>query len=393
MLKLSRDNRILMTALFLWGIGEGLFAYLIPLYLGELGANPVQIGSILAVTAAVSSLTHLPAGYVTDRVGRKPVFVSGFVLGAAATLCMYLAPGLGLFFPAYVLYTLTSFISGPLNAYMAGARGKLSVQRAITLVWTGYWVSMIISPAMGGWIAQLYGIRILFGISLFLFVLSLALMLLLSPQPPPAAAPRHIHGTFRNLGLRFNLFLGVVFAVFFSMQVGMPLSQNFLREVRGLEVGIIGILGTACSVGSVAFNLALGSRMPRRALMLVQVFMAASMLILLNSSRLPWLLLAYFLRAGWFLGHSMAVAQVDRLVPSDRMGVALGLMETVFGLSMILGPIVSGFLYDRSPELPFKVSLVLILAGIGVVWRFAPRQPAQADLHLVTAGKAEGGLT
>ena len=43
---LSRDNRLMALALFLWGMGEGLFIYIEPLALKGLGADPVQIGSV-----------------------------------------------------------------------------------------------------------------------------------------------------------------------------------------------------------------------------------------------------------------------------------------------------------------------------------------------------------
>jgi len=36
------------VALFTWGMGEGMFLYFIPLYLEQLGADPIAIGSVLS---------------------------------------------------------------------------------------------------------------------------------------------------------------------------------------------------------------------------------------------------------------------------------------------------------------------------------------------------------
>ena len=44
---MKRDLILVAIAMFAWGLGEGLFIYFQPLYLQELGANPIMIGTIL----------------------------------------------------------------------------------------------------------------------------------------------------------------------------------------------------------------------------------------------------------------------------------------------------------------------------------------------------------
>ncbi len=48
---MNRDLIIVAISLATWGIGEGLFFFFQPLYLEELGANPVQIGDILSIVS------------------------------------------------------------------------------------------------------------------------------------------------------------------------------------------------------------------------------------------------------------------------------------------------------------------------------------------------------
>ena len=48
---LTRDNRLLLFALFTWGAGEGLFTYIQPLYLRQLGAEPVELSAVMAGVA------------------------------------------------------------------------------------------------------------------------------------------------------------------------------------------------------------------------------------------------------------------------------------------------------------------------------------------------------
>jgi len=373
---MSRDNQLLAFSLAFWGLGEGLFIYIQPLYLSQLGADPVAIGGILALAAAAVGLGHIPAGYIADRYGRKPVLLAGWAVGLAAVLVMFLAQDLWLFSAGLVAYTFTGFVIAPVYAYATEARGQQSVQRAVTMVSSGFFVGTIISPALGGLIARLTSVRMVFGAASLAFVASIIAMALITPQPraePAAGQPRYAE-LFRNR--RFLGFLALVLVAATAMQVGLPLMPNFIVEVRGYDVGLVGLLGSVSSLGVVVLQLALGQRLPRRAFMLAQACLILSMGLLLATTSPVWLFAVYFLRAGWFLSHSMAAAQVGRVVTAAESGLALGMTETVSSLATIIGPLTAGFLYARNPAAPFAASLVLTAITLPLFWRFAPRRDA-----------------
>jgi DHA1 family multidrug resistance protein-like MFS transporter len=373
---MSRDNRLLAFSLACWGLGEGLFIYIEPLYLRQLGANPVTIGAILSIAAGAAGLAHIPAGYVADHLGRKPVLLAGWLLGLVSVVVMFLAQDLWLFSAALVAYTFTGFVIAPIYAYAAVARGTQSMQRALTLVSAGFYAGTIISPALGSLITHLSSLRMVFGAAALVFIFSTVAILLLTPQPrdaPPAGRSRYGE-LFRNW--RFLGFLALIFSTATAMQVGLPLMPNFVVEVRGYDVALVGLLGSANSIGVVALNLALGQRLPRRGYMLAQACLAMSLLLMLVTTSQGWLFAIYFLRAGWYLAHSMAAAQVGRVVETAEFGLAFGLMETVSSAATVVGPLAAGLLYARAPAAPFIVSLVLIVTTIPLVWRFAPRRDA-----------------
>jgi DHA1 family tetracycline resistance protein-like MFS transporter len=373
---MSRDNQLLAFSLACWGLGEGMFIYIQPLYLRQLGANPVTIGSILALAAAAVGLGHIPAGYVADRFGRKPVMLAGWVVGLAAVLVMFLAQDLWLFSAGLVAYTFTGFVIAPIYAYATAARGQQSVQRAVTMVSSGFFAGTVVSPALGGLIARLSSLRMVFGAAAIAFVISIAAMALTTPQPraEPATGQARYAALFRNR--RFLGFLALIFSAATAMQVGMPLMPNFVVEVRGYDAGLVGLLGSANSIGVVVLQLGLGQRLPRRAFMLAQGCLALSMTLLLITTGVGALFAVYFLRAGWFLSHSMAAAQVGRVVEAAESGLAFGMIETVSSAATIVGPLAAGVLYARAPAAPFLTSLVLIGVTLPLFWRFAPRRDA-----------------
>jgi MFS family permease len=388
-MSLSRDNRLMALSLFLWGTGEGLFFYIRPLYLKELGADPVAIGSILALAFLANGLTHIPAGYLADRFGRKQILVAGWVLGILSGIVMYLAPSLEWFVVGFVAYLSTGFVIAPINAYVSEARGSQSVQRAITLVSASYWAGNVLSPALGGWIGGGLGLRQVFGVAVIAFMASTLALLPLKPQPlsHPAAGESRYGLLFRNQ--RFLGFLALVFVAMVPMQLGVPFLPNYMADVRHLRVEAIGLLGSVNSLGVVLVNVTLGQRIPRRGFLFGQALIGISMLLVLFAAGAAWYGLAYFCQAGWNLARSMATAQVGRVVEKQEIGLAYGITETMSGAAIIIASQVAGLLYARSAALPFQVSLVLVGLALPLVWWLAPRRDAHS-LEPATAAVTDG---
>ena len=376
---LSRDNRLMAAALLLWGVGEGLFAYIQPLYLKQLGADPATIGAVLAVAAGVAVFFHLPAGYLSDHLGRKQVLLVGWGLGLLATVLMFAANSLETFTVALVLYTTTMFVGGPINSYVVEARGAQSEQRALTLVSAGFWGGTIASPAVGGWIGQEFGLRWVYGVALVMFVLSCLAIFFLRPQA--LVVPEHGQSRYAELftNRRFINLMALMFFAFFGIQVGLPLMPNFVQEVRGYNVQAVGWLGTVTSASTVLVNLRYGQRAPRRGFFLAQILLFLSMAFLLMVNGWPGVALAYAFRASWPLARNMANAQVRRVVSAAEIGLAFGVFETVGALALALGPWLAGQLYARAPALPFQASLILIALAAPVVWLFAPRREESVE--------------
>ena len=60
----------------------------------------------------------------------------------------------------------------------------------------------------------------------------------------------------------------------------------------------------------------------------------------------------------------MTVAQARPLIRPAEIGVAYGIIETINSAAYILAPVLAGFLYNRSPDLVYPVSLVLIAVSL-----------------------------
>src|SRR5512137_1402431 len=106
---MSADLVLLCVSLFTWGIGEGMFIYFQPIYLQQLGANTMTIASVFSLFGLAMMVAHIPAGYLSDRLGRKPLMLAAWTAGVLATALMALARALPLFVVGMLLYGFTGF--------------------------------------------------------------------------------------------------------------------------------------------------------------------------------------------------------------------------------------------------------------------------------------------
>lgn len=368
---MNRDLILVAISLLIWGFGEGLFYNFQPIYLEQLGANPVRIGAILGAVGVMMTISHIPAGYLSDRLGRKPLMVAAWFSGFAATWIMALANNMTVFVLGMLVYGFTLFVLSPLNSYVTAARGKWSVGRAFTFTGAAYNLGAVAGPIIGGQIGDLIGLRTNFFIAAVLFMISTALIVFIRPQPVEQAEQRKSsYNWLRNQ--RYQLYLGVVFIAVFATFLSQPLTPNFLHNERNLSLSWIGPLYALSGIGTVALNLVLGFLPARAGFLAAQAAVGIFALILWQASGLPAYMLAFFLLGGFKTTRALASAQVRVLVHQASMGLAYGLTETVSSTATILAPVLAGFLYARAPLWVYIASICLIVLSILASARFSP---------------------
>ncbi len=369
---MNRNMLWLGGALFTWGIGESMFLLFQPIYLQQLGADPQLIGLILGTWGAIMTFGHIPAGRLSDRIGRRPMLIAAWVIGIVATLLMAMATTLPVFVVGIFLYGFTAFVASPLDSYTTAARGNWSVARAITFVSMTFNAGAVIGPFTGGWIGDHYGLRTVYFLSSGVFVFSTILIQFISAQPrdhhDPVNPPPSLLTNRRYLG-----FLAVFFIVAFATYLPQPFTPNFLNSQRGLSLTLIGQLGSVGSLGNALLNLALGQLEARLGFVLGQVGVAAYALLLWRTTGFGWFALGYFLLGGFRALRGLGVAQVRPFVHESQMGLAYGIAETCGSASVLLAPPLAGLLYARDPALVYPVGLVSIAVGVLLTLIFVPR--------------------
>lgn len=369
---MSRDLFLVTLSLLTWGIGEGMFFNFQSLYLRELGANPLLIGKIFGAVGICMALSHIPAGYLSDRVGRRPLLWAAWFLGLVATWCMALAKSLPIFVAGMLLYGITAFVMAPLSSYVTAARGRLSIRRALSFIGISFSIGAIVGPLLGGWIGDRVGLHQTYLVAACIFILSSIIILFIRPQPIEHAA-HHEKRRGLHLDLYYFIFLGIVFLAVFSTYLPQPLTPNYLQSEYSLSYNQIGFLTAMISVGNVVMNLIFGHIDARLGFLVGQGAVAAFALLIWQGSGLPWFTLAYFLVGGHRAARTMATAQTRQLVKESAMGLAYGITEMVNSTGVILASPLAGYIYEQNPAWVYAISLGLIIISIiaGAIFLFA----------------------
>lgn len=360
---LTRNHRLLMLALFIWALGEGIwYINLRQLYLVELGAASAQVGMALALEAAARALLPIPAGFLADRIGTRTVMILSWFLGIAGTVIGALANTWQLLIPGLVIYALSAFAVPSLNAYalhdIAGSSAPGVTERVLTTIFAAYSAGLILSPMIGGLIASNYGIRTCLWISVAIFAVSTLVVLLTgNVQAAHEDHAGHPLDLLRNRRfLRLMLYFSLAYLV---LLVSFQLVPNFLQEVRHFSYAEIGLLFSLMSVGMVVGGIAIGRVSPRWNVAVLLALVWAGLLGAWRFTGMAGLSVVYFVLGAVYLLRTLASAGISRVVARRNQALAFGVIETVMAAAAALASWAAGSLYGLTPghDLPFVVGI------------------------------------
>jgi MFS family permease len=374
-LGLSRDNSLILLSMLFWGSGEGLWFYVQPLYVKSLGADSMQIGLVLSVAPVLMVLGFVPGGLLADRYGRRRIMLATGVAGTVAALLLALAGDWRQSIVGFVLYYASACGLPAIHAYVAHSTERKDLNRVFSLMYAAFSVGLIFFPSLGGWIAELAGFAPVLVLAAAFCALSNLAVFFVEEQP--------VEGRSQGSGLgellsnrRFLVFTSVGVFVFLALQLGQPFAPNYLQEVVGVEIFLIGVLGSAHALGATVLGVWLGKLSEGVASLIVgQGLVLVSLLILVSFRALPVLMVSFFLRGAFSACKALALAQAGKTIGETNSGLAYGVVNAALNLSWVLAPYTAAWLYTARPDLPFLSSAAMIAVMMAFSWMLL-REPA-----------------
>lgn len=370
---IPRNLAVIAISMFLWGLGQGLFIFFLPLTLQRWGASTLLIGGVLSMIGVMMTLVQAPSGYLSDRFGTRPLILIGMGLGISSALVMAFARVLPLFAGGLLAYGMASLIIPPLNSYVTSLRGKWTVQRAMTFIGAAVNFGGILGPVIGGKIADAYGLDIVFRYSTGLFIAS-ALAFLLARRSSEQEAPKATEITVKKINPmtnpRFLGLLSIIILTIVFLSVPRELTSMYLQNIQHLSTQQIGLMGTVSGIVTTLMMLVLGNLNPSVGMLIGQLMIAGFAIFMWRGKGLVAFFAGYALLGGYRLYRVMALAYSRSLVQEGNVGLAYGLVDTGNALAVIVAPLLAGVLYNFQPLAVYTISLGALVITMGLNYLF-----------------------
>jgi MFS family permease len=364
---LNRDLKLIFASNLAGSFGDGLYAYLLPYYMDKtLNASSEEIGILYAVMILVAASTLFVAGMLADRYDRKKIMIAGWIAWLPAPIIFSFAENWLQMLPGMILWGF--WLGGPTGtAYIATSadRKKLTITfTALSAAWSfGY----IFSPALGGYLAETIGMRMVFYSASILYSSAGVILVFIRSQHAKVHA-QHLsdkrYSFFELLRTRKLLILSIFFAlIMFTLMLFRPYVTPFLGDVHGYGNFEIGILGSVSFFGSAVLGILLGRLGDKTkktfALTASMILCCSSLVLLTMSGNFPILIITFFIAGGAYVNWSLMGAIVSPLAPESIRARWVSIPQTVSMFSSFIAPYIGGVLYHASHYYPFIIAMMI----------------------------------
>ena len=365
----KKTIRTFAVASFLNDMGSDIISPVWPLFVTQvLKANMAALGFLDGLGEAIVSISQAVAGYYSDRIRKRKVFIwAGYLCGGFSRLGYAASSVWQHLIPFRILDRAGKIRSAPRDAVIAdistdGNRGgHFGLLRAMDNF--GATVGILISIAL----FNVLGYRLLFALAAIPSLVGAALIFR-NIKDPAAMAGRIFKGlSFRDIDR--NLALYMVLNAVFALGAFTYSFLLLFAKSSGFKAGFIPVLyliySTAATFLSYPFG-KLSDRIGRKPVLLMAFFAWAAVCAgVIFEHTLPGIGVLFVI----YGVHKAALDPVQKtiaaeLAPQAFRASVLGGFQMVIGLCALPASMLAGFLWDKAGrQVPFYLSLGLTAAA------------------------------
>lgn len=364
----------------------GLFMVLplLALYAGDFpGATPTLIGLALGMYGLTQALLQIPLGWLSDKIGRKPVIISGLLMFAIGSVVAATADSLTGIILGRTLQGAGA-IASTVMALVADLTREEQRTKAMAVVGMSIGLSFAVALVLGPVVASFGGLSVVFWFTAALAFVGIAIVVFLVPSPPEMGVEHTQAGA--KLGLMRRILTNSVllrlnfgvFALHFILTASFLVVPGLLEQTFGVDrdqhwmVYLPVLLLSLAGMVPLMILAERGGRLHQMFLLgIALVFAAIATLDFASSSLLFYGGLWLF-----FVGFNYLEATLPSLlsksVSADGKGTAMGVYSTCQFLGAFAGGAGGGWLLQHLGEYVLTGVCLLLAAAWWLVVLRAP---------------------
>jgi len=364
----------------------------LPRFAQDLGAAPELIGLIVAASTITGVFIKLPAGALSDVLGRKRMMLLGCLFFAGPPFLYPFVRSPGTLLALRFLHGFATAIFSPVaSAFVADLSQKDRGEKLGWFAGAGD-LGSTLGPLLGGLLLfytasypMTYLAVGLLGFLPTLIVFSLPDGCPLSSSQTSARA----HSRIFLAGVREVVSSGptvIASALEAAMYVGYGAFLGFFPPyAKGIGINdaqIALVMGIQVATTMLAKPLTgrLSDRLGRKPMILAGLLLCAATLSTIPRSSSLWLLfpVSALFGLGVAIVTPSTTALVADLVKGQQMGSAMGVFGTIWDSGEAGGPILAGFLIASMDYSPAFTLIALLMAAVALIFAVLVRDPQRA---------------
>ena len=328
----------------------------------------------------IGPLFGFVAGWFIDRFGPRRLMLSGIMMCGLAVIGLSRMTSLWEFYSLYLLMALGYMFGGPLpNQVLTSRWFNKSRGKAMGIAYLGIGVGGMLVPQIAKWLNMQMDWRsslVILGIFMIAVAFPMAWFVNENPEGNLKEKDKddehRLH--FRSI-LKSRAFYLLAIGSMCSIGAVAGISQNLklffsidLKYSQGQSANIISmVLGTSI-IGRLLMGW-LADRYPKKYIMMLIYILITAAIILLYFASTPGVIYIFAFIFGIGLGGDYMIIPLmaAELFGVKVMGRVMGLVLAIDGLAEAFGPILAGWLRDRSGSYTTGFAALIVLSVIGTI--------------------------
>ncbi len=365
--------------MFLVMVGFGIIIPVLPFYAEKIGANPTELGLLMAVYSLMQLIFAPIWGQVSDRIGRKPIMMIGIAGLAISFLIQALSTELWMLFAARILGGMLSAANMPTAmAYVADITTEENRGKGMGIIGAATGLGFVFGPAIGGIFSKI-NLNMPFYLASGSSFITLFLVLLLLKE-----SKNHSSDPVKERLSIWKAFTGTVSILFFvQFLISLSLSgleatfAYFASKKAGLTSIQLGYIFMIMGFGSAIVQGGLVGRLTKKygESAVIQGGMIVSaigfaLILLVHNFTTAAIFLTIF-----GLGNGVIRPSVSSLLTKSSTaghGSTTGLLSSFDSLGRIIGPPLGGLLFSITMGLPYISGVIITIVAFVLLLLYRP---------------------